>query len=116
MLRILRFGLANHPDVPGRQRWLYATAALSPVNAWRRLEGVFRGVVPEYSNEPWEFCAPWSEPGDGLVYAAFAERKGVTAVSFHVVLYGDAAPRIEEAAADWKARLEVLYGSASASV
>lgn len=111
MLRILRYGLAHHPGVPGRQRWLYSTAPLSPVEAWRRFADVFRGAPAEYASEPSEYCAPWSEPGGGLVYAAFAERKGMTGISLHVVLYGEAAARIGEAAADWTARLETLYAA-----
>lgn len=109
MLRILRFGLAHHPGIPGSHRWLYLTAAIPPEEAWSKFAALFRSTGAEYANEPSEFCAAWAEPGPGLIYAAFTERKGGTGVSLHVVLYGEAAARIEDSAADWKLRLQTLY-------
>lgn len=112
MLRLMRYGLVHHRGVPGRQRWLYASAPLSVADAWHRVADLFRGTVPEFSTEPSEFCAAWKEPGDGVIYAAFAEKKGKTVITFCVVLYGDAAERIDAAAADWQVRLDSLGAQA----
>ncbi len=112
MLRILRYSLAKHRNEVGLQRWLYSAAKMAQQEAWGRF-AANAGGSPEYSHEPWEYCVPWSEFGDGLVYGAFAERDGMTGISLHVVLYGDAVARIDEAAAHWKSRLDQLYAPAA---
>jgi cyanate lyase len=40
--------------------------------------------------------------GPGLAYADLSESKGKTAVSFILVLYGEAIARLDEAAEHWK--------------
>jgi len=113
MLRSLRYGLAKHPGVAGRQSWLYVTTALPQEEAWSRFAGALGDGAPEHTDAPRELCAAWTEWGDGLVYGAFATRAGVTGVSLHVVLYGDAAGRIGEAAGYWKRKLDQIYGTAA---
>jgi uncharacterized protein YndB with AHSA1/START domain len=109
MLGILQYGLHKHRGEAGKQRWVYAMAALPQQETWARFRDLFGGSTPVFApifaKEPWTFCAEWNEFGSGLVYGAFGERQGVTGVSLHVVLYGEAMARIDEAAKYWCGRL-----------
>jgi uncharacterized protein YndB with AHSA1/START domain len=115
MLRILRYGLQRSSSrgglIIGKQQWLYQATKLPRTEAWRKFtQLVFTefpsGLETEYVDEPSEICLPWREYGDGLVYAELGERNGQCSISLCVVLYGDAATRMDEAAVAWKQKLQ----------
>src|SRR5579884_1119724 len=105
MFRILRYGLAKHPGVGGRQAWLYVSREAPAAEVWKEVVRLAPADAVEYSVELKEFFARWDEMGDGLIYAALGGGGAKTAISFTVVLYGDAAGRIGEAGEYWRGRL-----------
>ncbi len=115
MLRILRYSLVEHRDVPGRQAWFYMARKAPMEDAWKAVAEALKENAVVYSAPPDEYCATWNAMGDGLVYLAFGSLGGPIGISANVVLYGDAIGRLPEAAEYWQKELDRILAPVSAS-